>query len=106
MCSPEKDIFVEEWAKYFPAKSFLTSLNISMTANPIGKYCAVCLRNDKQVKAESWCHDCCELICKTFKSLHKSFVSLKKHKISTVAAMHYKRKDRKFQTWTSPAGRM
>ncbi|XP_065925870.1 uncharacterized protein [Magallana gigas] len=85
---PENGIPVEEWAKHFPANSFLASLNISMAENPVDKLCAVCLRNDKQVKAESWCHDCSELICNTCKSLHKSFVSLQKHKISTAAAMH------------------
>lgn len=89
---PENGIPVEEWAKHFPANSFLTSLNISMAENPVDQLCAVCLRNDKQVKAESWCHDCSELICNSCKSLHKSFLSLQKHKISTVAAMHDEQK--------------
>lgn len=85
---PENGIPVEEWAKHFPANSFLASLNISMAENPVDQLCAVCLRNDKQVKAESWCHDCSELICNTCKNIHKSFVSLQNHKISTAAAMH------------------
>lgn len=85
---PEQGIPIEEWAKNFPANSLLNSLNILMGEKPNDNMCAACIRDKKQVKAESWCHDCQESICAFCKELHKKFVSLQKHKISPMTALH------------------
>lgn len=39
----EKEIFVEEWVKYFFFNSFLILLNILMVENFVDKLCVVCL---------------------------------------------------------------
>lgn len=56
-----------------------------MVRQPQDNFCAICLRDDKQVKAESWCHECQEMICETCKCLHKIVVTLRKHKITPLA---------------------
>lgn len=84
---PEQGIPIEKWAKNFPANSLLNSLNILMGEKPNDNMCAACIRDKKQVKAESWCHDCQESICALCKELHKKFVSLQKHKISPMTAL-------------------
>ncbi|XP_063424803.1 uncharacterized protein LOC134708297 [Mytilus trossulus] len=35
------------------------------------KYCAGCERGNENIKAESWCSDCTELVCKTCAGVHK-----------------------------------
>uniref|UniRef100_A0A8W8IES7 B box-type domain-containing protein n=1 Tax=Magallana gigas TaxID=29159 RepID=A0A8W8IES7_MAGGI len=78
---------MEEWAKHFAANTLLNSLTKSTVGQPQGtcNMCAICLRDDKQVKAESWCHECQEMICETCKGLHKIVVTLRKHKITALA---------------------
>ncbi|XP_071149001.1 uncharacterized protein [Mytilus edulis] len=34
------------------------------------KFCAGCLRGDKDITAVSWCSDCCELVCKACSRVH------------------------------------
>lgn len=82
---PEQGIPMEEWAKYFSANTFPSSLTTSMEKQPQDNLCAICLRDDKQVKAESWCNECQEMICETCKGLHKIVVTLQKHKITALA---------------------
>lgn len=84
---PDQGIPIEEWAKHFPANSLLDSLNILMGEKPNDSMCAACIRDKKQVKAESWCYDCQETICALCKELHKKFVSLQKHKISPMTTL-------------------
>nr|XP_034329578.1 uncharacterized protein LOC117690200 isoform X3 [Crassostrea gigas] len=78
---------MEEWAKHFAANTLLNSLTKSTVGQPQDtcNMCAICLRDDKQVKAESWCHGCQEMICETCKDLHKIVVTLRKHKITALA---------------------
>lgn len=93
---PEQGIPIEEWAKNFPANSLLNSLNILMGEKPNDNMCAACLRDKKQVKAESWCHDCQESICAFCKELHKKFVSLQNHKMAPVTALQDRNDLRRF----------
>ncbi|XP_062569650.1 uncharacterized protein LOC134231689 [Saccostrea cucullata] len=48
------------------------------------KLCAICIRDNKESKAESWCHDCAEAICASCKHLHQIVAQLRKHKILTL----------------------
>lgn len=84
---PEQGIPIEEWAKNFPANYLLNSLNILMGEKHNDNMCAACIRDKKQVKVESWCHDFQESICAFCKELHKKYVSLQKHKISPMPAL-------------------
>lgn len=93
---PDQGIPIEEWAKHFPANSLLDSLNILMGEKPNDSMCAACIRDKKQVKAESWCYDCQESICALCKELHKKFVSLQKHKISQMTALQDKDDNQRF----------
>lgn len=81
---PEQGIPMEEWAKHISANTFPSSLTTSMEKQPQDNLCAICLRDDKQVKAESWCNECQEMICETCKGLHKIVVTLQKHKITAL----------------------
>lgn len=85
---PKQDVPVEEWAKHFPAHAFLNSLNLLMGDKPDDNPCAVCLRDNKQIKAENWCRECQEFICAFCTGQHRIFVSLQNHKISEITAMH------------------
>ncbi|XP_062582361.1 uncharacterized protein LOC134244100 [Saccostrea cucullata] len=81
---PEPGIVVDEWAKYFPTNILVNSLTSSSAEKSEEKMCAICLRDDKKSKAESWCNDCAEAICPSCKQLHQLVGSLQKHKISTL----------------------
>lgn len=82
---PEQGIPIEDWAKQFVANTLLNSLTTSMETQPQDNLCAICLRDDKQVKAERWCHECQEMICEACRGLHKIVVTLRKHKITALA---------------------
>lgn len=77
---PEQRIPIEEWAKNFPANSLLDSLNILMGEKPNNNMCAACIRDKKQVKEESWCHDCQESICALVKNYTKNSLAYKSTK--------------------------
>ncbi|XP_061165708.1 uncharacterized protein LOC133174624 [Saccostrea echinata] len=89
---PEPGITVDEWAKFFPTDILVNSL---MDSNDKEKdqSCAICLRDNKKSKAESWCHDCAEAICSSCKHLHQIIASLRKHKI---LALNLDEKDDQF----------
>lgn len=91
---PEPGIPVEEWAKHFPVNVLINAMTSSMDQNDEHKYCAICLRDDKQNKAESWCHECSEAICTSCKRLHQIVSSLQKHKFSP---LNLENKDRKLK---------
>lgn len=50
---PEQGISIEEWAKHYATNTLLNSLTKSMVRQPQDNFCAICLSDDKQVKAES-----------------------------------------------------
>lgn len=81
---PEQGVPVEEWAKHFPANLLLNSLTTSLEEQSQDKLCAMCVRDNKHVKAEYLCNDCRELICAACKGIHKINVILQKHKISPI----------------------
>ncbi|XP_065925629.1 uncharacterized protein [Magallana gigas] len=81
---PEQGVPVEEWAKHFPANLLLNSLTTSVEEQSQDKLCAMCVRDNKHVKAEYLCNDCRELICAACKGIHKINVILQKHKISAI----------------------
>lgn len=89
---PKQDVPAEEWAKYFPAHTFLNSLNLLMGDKSEDNPCAVCLRDHKQVKAENWCRECQEFICAFCTGQHRIFVSLQNHRILEITALHDKEK--------------
>lgn len=89
---PKQDVPVEEWAKHFPAHAFLNSLNLLMGDKPDDNPCAVCLRDNKQIKAENWCRECQEFICAFCTGQHRIFVSLQNHRILEITALHDKEK--------------
>ncbi|VDI54559.1 Hypothetical predicted protein [Mytilus galloprovincialis] len=37
------------------------------------KLCSGCLRDDEKIKAEAWCNDCLEEVCKTCAKVHRKF---------------------------------
>ncbi|XP_062582335.1 E3 ubiquitin-protein ligase TRIM56-like [Saccostrea cucullata] len=90
---PEPWIDVDEWAKYFPTNILVNSLTSLSAEKFEEKLCAICLRDDKKNKAESWCYDCAEAICVSCKRLHQIIGSLQNHKIS---ALSFEGKDDKF----------
>lgn len=81
---PEQGVPMEEWAKNFPANLLLNSLTTSLDEQSQNNLCAMCVRDNKQVKAEYWCNDCRESICDSCKGIHKINIILQKHKISAM----------------------
>lgn len=81
---PEQGVPVEEWAKHFPTNLLLNSLTSSFEKKSQDNMCAICLRDNKWMKAENWCHDCRESVCGSCKDLHKIIVILQKHKITAI----------------------
>ncbi|XP_061179631.1 E3 ubiquitin-protein ligase TRIM56-like [Saccostrea echinata] len=89
---PDEAIAVDQWAKHFPTNILVNSLTNLGDEKNEDKCCAICLRDNKKCKAESWCNDCAEAICTSCKRLHQIVGSLQKHKIS---ALHFDDKDDK-----------
>ncbi|XP_061179632.1 RING finger protein 207-like [Saccostrea echinata] len=90
---PEPGIVVDEWANHFPTNILVDSFVRFIVEKSKDKWCAICFRDDKESKAESWCNDCAEVICASCKHLHQIIGSLQNHKIS---ALSFEDKDDKF----------
>ncbi|CAC5394488.1 unnamed protein product [Mytilus coruscus] len=77
----------DSWSKQLPGNHFVVSLIDRRELKRAEKLCTACKRNNRSIKAVSWCTVCEEAYCDACEVSHKSFKMSLEHKLIQIKDM-------------------